>query len=73
MSDSLKNLREDYHRKMDFIRGFIEQFHDFVNKLERRVLRAEHCLFGPIGEDLTRERTDKEKDHGKKIKQKSKR
>ena len=58
---------------MEFIRGFIEQFQDFVNKLERRVLRIEHCVFCPIGEDLTEVCSEKDKDPGKKNKPKTKR
>lgn len=71
LSESLTNHKEDFQKKMGFIKGFVEQFQDFVNKLERRILRVEHCLMNPFGEALTEECFDK--DPVKKNKSKPKR
>ena len=52
LSESLLSLDQRYTRNMGMIKGFIDEIQNFVNKVERRVLRLEHIVLSPI-EDLT--------------------
>ena len=45
ITGNLNALEEKFKKNMGMIKGFIEEIQDFVNKLERRVLQLEHCVF----------------------------
>jgi len=52
LSESLLSLDQRFTRNMGMIKSFIDEIQNFVNKVERRVLRLEHIVLSLI-EDLT--------------------
>ena len=51
MLNDFAHFKEDFKKNRDFINHFVDEFQNFVNKLERRVLKVEHCILFPFGGD----------------------
>ena len=43
--NTFPKLEVDYKKKMEMILKMFNETQDFINKVERRVLHVEHCLF----------------------------
>jgi len=49
--NNFNQLEEGFQKKMGFVKSFVDEIQVFVNKLERRVLRIEHSILFPFGEE----------------------
>ena len=51
-ASNLDQLGEKFGKNMGMIKNFINEIQDFVNKVERRVLRLEHVVLPPLDFEL---------------------